>query len=36
MIMIAVLHHQGRPLSKSIVAGFRFKHRERADIAGVW
>src|SRR5438105_3182577 len=34
MTMIAVLHQQGRHLSPSIVAGFRFKPRWRADIAG--
>src|SRR3954463_10806375 len=36
MIMIAVLHQQGRPLSRSIVAGFRFKPRLRAELAGLW
>src|ERR1043165_188115 len=33
MIMIAVLPQQGRHLSPSIVAGFRFKPLSRADIA---
>jgi hypothetical protein len=35
MIMFAVLHQQGRHLSSSIVAGFRFKACRRADIAGL-